>query len=210
VLLGHSWGSVVGALAVQRRPDLYHAYIGLGQVVNGRRNEELSYEWVLNEARMRGDEDALAELAAIQPPYETTEELVVQRKWLNAYDGSFYAIDRAPRLLPSLLFGREYTLATRLAWLDCFTASLDALWGSLDDVDLRMQIPRFEVPVLFFMGRHDWNTPSPLVEEWAETLDAPTVEIVWFEDAGHMIPLESTADFQRELIERLVPLIGGS
>lgn len=66
------------------------------------------------------------------------------------------------------------------------------------------------MPVLFFVGRNDWNTPYPLVEEWAETLDAPKVEVVWFEDAGHMIPLESPADFQRELIERLMPLVGGS
>ncbi|MCP3984468.1 MAG: alpha/beta hydrolase, partial [bacterium] len=30
VLLGHSWGSVVGALAVGKRPDLFHAYVGMG------------------------------------------------------------------------------------------------------------------------------------------------------------------------------------
>jgi pimeloyl-ACP methyl ester carboxylesterase len=209
VLLGHSWGSVVGALAVHRRPDLYHAYVGLGQVVNGRRNEELSYQWVQDEARRRGDEDALADLAAIDPPYETIEELISQRSWLNAYNGSFYAVDQVPRVLPSALFGREYTLATRFAWLDCFTSSLDAMWGAIDGIDFPVRIPRFEVPVLFFVGGHDWNTPCPIVEKWAGTLDAWTVEVVRFEDAGHRIPLESPADFQRELIEHLVPLVGG-
>jgi pimeloyl-ACP methyl ester carboxylesterase len=30
-LVGHSWGSAIGVLAVQRRPDLFNAYIGIGQ-----------------------------------------------------------------------------------------------------------------------------------------------------------------------------------
>ncbi len=42
VLLGHSWGSLVGVRAVQRRPDLFAAYVGVGQFVNTRRNEEIS------------------------------------------------------------------------------------------------------------------------------------------------------------------------
>ena len=29
-LLGESWGSILGVLAVQRAPELFHAYIGSG------------------------------------------------------------------------------------------------------------------------------------------------------------------------------------
>ena len=57
-----------------------------------------------------------------------------------------------------------------------------------------------------FTGRHDWNTPFPLIEEWAARLEAPQVEIVWFEDAGHVPPLEVPEEFQRRLIEKLTPL----
>ena len=209
-LLGHSWGSVVGTHAVARRPDLYHAYIGLGQVVNGRRNEELSLQWVREEATRRDDAEALAELAALSPPYESREPLMVQRRWLNTYGGSFYAKDRLPSTLRSLLFGREYTLATRSIWFDCLTSTLGELWGVIDTIDFPNQIERLDVPVFFFTGRHDWNTPYPLVEEWARSLDAPRVEMVWFEEAGHMIPLESSAEFERELLARLLPLAAGS
>ena len=205
-LLGHSWGSVVGALAAQRRPELYHAYIGLGQVVDGRRNEELSFQWVIEEARRRGDVDALAELETLEPPYDEIAELMAQRRWLSRYNGSLYEPDRAWRALIPLLFAPEYTLATRLGWLDCFVSSVHAMWGEFDKLDFPKQIPKLEVPVYFFTGRHDWNTPYPLVEEWAATLDAPRVEVVWFEDAGHMIPFSSPAAFQRALIDRLRPL----
>jgi len=205
-LLGHSWGSVVAALAVQQRPELFHAYVGLGQVVNGRRNEELSYGFVLDEARRRGDAEALAELERIHPPYPTTRELGVQRRWLNAYRGSIHAMERARAALPAALFGREYTLATRLRFFSCFDRSIARLWDGLDAFDARVEIPRLDVPVFFFTGRHDWNTPFPLVEEWAARLEAPHVEIVWFDDEGHFPPLEDPAEFQRRLIEKLTPL----
>jgi pimeloyl-ACP methyl ester carboxylesterase len=205
-LLGHSWGSVVGALAVQQRPDLFAAYVGLGQVVSGPRNEVLSYEFVLDEARRRGDAEALAELERIRPPYATQAELGVQRRWLAAYRGSIYATDRAREALPAALFGREYTLGTRLRFFSCFQRSLERLWPGLDDFDAISQIPRLDVPVYFFTGRRDWNTPFALVEEWAAQLEAPHVEIVWFEEAGHVAPIEAPEAFQRALIEKLTPL----
>jgi pimeloyl-ACP methyl ester carboxylesterase len=205
-LLGHSWGSVVGALAAQRRPDLFAAYVGLGQVVNGRRNEELSYRFVLEEARRRDDTDALAELEAIHPPYPSVEQLGVQRRWLNAYRGSVYNTGRARGVLPAALFGREYTLATRLRFFGCFRRTLEGLWSGLDGFDAIAQIPRLALPVFFFTGRHDWNTPFPLIEEWAAKLEAPQVEIVWFDEAGHMPPIEMPEEFQQALIEKLTPL----
>jgi pimeloyl-ACP methyl ester carboxylesterase len=205
-LLGHSWGSVVGALAVQQRPERFHAYVGLGQVVNGRRNEELSYRFVLEEAKRRGDAEALSELSRIRPPYPTTDELGIQRRWLNVYRGSIHAMERAREVLPAALFGREYTPATRLRFFSCFQRSIERLWDGLDGFDTLAQIPRLEVPVYLFTGRHDWNTPYPLIEEWAARLEAPHVEIVWFEGAGHVPPIEAPEEFQRRLIEKLTPL----
>lgn len=205
-LLGHSWGSVVGALAAQQRPDLLYAYVGLGQVVNGRRNEELSYRFVVEEAERREDEEALAQLGRIHPPYPTPRELGVQRRWLGAYRGSIYAVERARETLPAALFGREYTLGTRLRFFSCFQRSLERLWPGLDGFDAMAQIPRLDVPVFFFTGRHDWNTPWPLVEEWAAALEAPHVELVWFEEAGHVPPIEAPEEFQRLLVEKLTPL----
>ena len=205
-LLGHSWGSIVGALAVQQRTELFYAYVGLGQLVNGRRNEVLSLQFVREEAQRRGDAEAIAALSAIETPYANRDALGTQRQWLGTYRGSIYAVDRAREALPAVLFGREYTLGTRLRFFDCFQRTIEALWDGVDDFDVLTQIPRLDVPVFFFTGRHDWNTPYPLVEEWAAQLEAPHVEIVWFDEAGHVPPLEAPEAFQRALIEKLSPL----
>ena len=42
-LLGHSAGSFVGIRTAQKAPDLYHAYIGVGQISRQMDSEKLAY-----------------------------------------------------------------------------------------------------------------------------------------------------------------------
>jgi proline iminopeptidase len=174
--------------AVQRRPDLFYAYVDTGQLLHRDRQEQISYDWVMAQARQAGDQEALAELATIHPPYTRQTEFKLQRHWLSKYHGDEFAVDRVREFLPAKLFGREYTLGTRL------------------HVDPLSQVRRLEVPVFIFLGRHDFNTPTSLVEEWASRLQAPRVEIVWFESAGHFLAAEAPEEFQQRLVEKLLPL----
>ena len=207
-LVGHSWGSLVGVLAAERRPDLFRAYVGLGQLVDRDAQERISYDWVVEQARLAGDSDALAELATIRPPYVSQREFALQRRWLARYHGDVYATEQADRIWPWVVFAPEYSLLTKLRYGRCFDNSLRALLEDRLHVALQRDVTRLEIPVFLFVGRQDYNTPSALVEQWASELDAPSVELVWFENAGHMIPLEAPEFFQSRLIEKLEPLAG--
>ena len=71
-LLGHSWGSVLGILAVKARPDLFDAWVGTGQIMNMQRGEVGAYRRVLAKARARGDTDAIGALEKSgAPPYSS-------------------------------------------------------------------------------------------------------------------------------------------
>jgi len=41
ILVGHSWGSYLGMLAVHERPDLFRAYVGVGQLTGSARGDTL-------------------------------------------------------------------------------------------------------------------------------------------------------------------------
>jgi pimeloyl-ACP methyl ester carboxylesterase len=211
VLLGHSWGSLVGVRAVKARPDLFAAYVGVGQLVNLRRNEQLSYAWVLGEAKRRGDAGALAALERIgPPPWANREALGVQRSYLMRWGGSIHDTRAARAALPRLLFGREYTLATRLRFPSCFNASIERIWDTIQDVDLGVEARALDVPVFLLIGRADYNTPFALTDEWARQLSAPRVDVSWFDGVGHMLPLEDRAAFQATLIEKVLPVARAS
>lgn len=76
------------------------------------------------------------------------------------------------------------------------------MWRESLETDLFQQAPRIEVPVYFFIGRHDYSSPFTETERYYQALDAPRGKyLVWFEDAGHMIPYEAPAEYSDALID---------
>jgi len=43
LLVGHSWEPALGVFMLKRNPQLFSAFVGTGQLVNMRRNEECNY-----------------------------------------------------------------------------------------------------------------------------------------------------------------------
>ncbi len=199
-LVGHSWGSVIGASAAVRAPDRFHAYIGAGQVVDMERAELISYDWVVARAAEDNNERALEELERVHPPYARSEDLVAQRTWLGHYGGDVLSRDGMSRFVKAVLTAQEYTLGDRLGYYACVMDSLDRLWPAFGDLNFIESIPSFDLPVRFFLGRHDYNVPTVLVEEWVRGLEAPSAEIVWFEASAHMPNVEEPERYQQELI----------
>ena len=64
---------------------------------------------------------------------------------------------------------------------------------------------RFAIPVYFFIGHHDYNTPFELAERYFDELEAPKKEKVVFEGAAHMIPFEEPERFNREVVRVFAP-----
>jgi pimeloyl-ACP methyl ester carboxylesterase len=212
-LVGHSWGSALGVLTVQRYPDLFYAYVGMGQVVDEPRAEQIGLQFVLDKARELGNEEALRELADLDPPYiDNPRDVQIQRKWLSEFGGNFKEGETLPFLSD---FNAEWVwLALRspeYSWLD-LTKFLRgnsrvrwALFREFKQVNLMESAPRLEVPVYIFVGRYDYNTPVELVEEYFEKLDAPKGKhLIWFEDSGHTPFLEEPERYAKVMVSRVL------
>jgi pimeloyl-ACP methyl ester carboxylesterase len=88
IIVGGSWGSILGIYMVHRRPDLFYAYMGIAQMVNVRKNQSASYARVLELARASSDQQAVGELEKIGPmPWDSDQipKWHVYRKWELAY-----------------------------------------------------------------------------------------------------------------------------
>lgn len=62
-------------------------------------------------------------------------------------------------------------------------------------------LPTADVPVLVLAGRRDLFTPPSVQEKMAATI--PDAEIVWFEDSGHMLPVEEPEGIVAALLDFL-------
>jgi pimeloyl-ACP methyl ester carboxylesterase len=207
-LVGHSWGSALGALAVHRRPELYRAYVGVGQIANMLEGERLSYAWTVDQAERAGDRRSLARLRAIgEPPYAPPmrPKVVTQRAILARYGGEVHGNAHGGMfiVLRALLGTREYGWADRVNYFRGIFASMDLLWPQLMTIDLFAQVPELRVPVYFLLGRHDHEAPSVLAERYYQALRAPAKQLIWFERSAHFLNIEEADAFNRFFTEKL-------
>jgi pimeloyl-ACP methyl ester carboxylesterase len=79
--------------------------------------------------------------------------------------------------------------------------SLETMWDELAKVDLETLAPKLEVPVHFFLGRHDHQVDATTAERYFEKLVAPSKRLVWFEDSAHSPPFEQPAKFHALMTE---------
>ena len=205
-LVGHSWGSEIGILAASRYPELFHAFICLGQVVKKNEQEDISYRFVLGIANKFRNQIAIEELEGIgAPPYDNHKELSKQRKWLERFGGVSHNNKITVKdYLKIGLTSPDYSLFDGLLFLLGREFSENNMWEERLHTDLFQEVPRIDIPIYFFAGRYDYNTPSQLAERYYQQLDAPRgKKIIWFENSGHMIPYEEPEKYSDELLRVL-------
>jgi pimeloyl-ACP methyl ester carboxylesterase len=208
-LVGHSWGSALGALTVRRFPELYHAYVGVGQIVDMRENERISYAWTLAQAEKAGDARSVAKLKAIgPPPYlgKFRTKLMAQRKILGKYGGEVHGNANGGTfiLLGGLISTREYSWTDRINVVRGILAGIRLMWPQILEIDLMAQVPALKVPAYFLEGRYDYEAPAVLAERYFDVLEAPHKTLIWFEHSAHFVNTEEADAFNRFFIDRLL------
>jgi pimeloyl-ACP methyl ester carboxylesterase len=208
-LAGHSWGSVLGMLTIDRYPDDYYAFVSIGQFVRGDENERVSWEYCLNEARKRGDKKAIKQLEGIGPPVDgiykgdykgnklVLKGLITERKWLTKYEGWWYGKTGYGMVIKVLLTTKEYTWGESIRYAKCNMFSLRNMWDDLVKVNLAEDVPEIEIPVYFCVGSHDYNTPGKVSYPYYEKLQAPEKKFIWFERSAHSPCFEEPQRFNQ-------------
>lgn len=206
-VLGHSWGTVLGVRLAQSHPDWLYAYIGVGQVVNMRRQEPLVYHFALRQARMHHNIEAIRQLRAIAPyPGNalTLARMSVRSKWEMYYGGVAWGRRAFDWDSDTWLLSPDYSQRDldALGTADLF--SLKYLYGPMLSINLD-QVTRLDCPVIEFVGAHDETVPASLTIKWFERLHAPSKRLVIFADSAHMSFEEQPGRFLVHLVDDALP-----
>jgi pimeloyl-ACP methyl ester carboxylesterase len=206
-LMGHSWGSYIGIQAAARNPELYHAYIGVGQISHQIQSEQLAYEYALEQYKNNGNLDMVRRLEAAPPTmtvplpaaYDVLRDeymhgigIGTTRDMKSVITGIF---------LPSWQF-REYTLGEKInLWRGKFySRSRDFdLWDKMQATDLTQQVTELKIPVYFFEGKYDYTCAYPLAKGYFEKLKAPVKGFYTFEQSAHSPFFEEPEKMQKIL-----------
>lgn len=208
-VLGHSWGSILGLKVAQQHPEWLYAYIGVGQVVNGRRNEEVGYAETLVQAKAVKNETAINELEALAPyPGPDLDSALpkvgAERKWNLILGGLTYGHAHDDRDVLNAL-SPDYTDADAAAVPVGEKFSQRALLPGAFDVNFD-SFTDYQCPVFIFAGAHDRTTPESVAAHYFARIHAPSKRFFLIENAAHTMFDEAPGQVLVNLVEYVRPL----
>lgn len=203
-LVGESWGSALAVFLASKSPNYYHAIIGTGQMVDFIETENLDYDKAIEIATEKGDKDKINKLKENgRPPYygsDVTWKSAEYLNYLSSYMSSNPKIQNRGYNTFRDIFSSEYSIFDKINYLRGIVTTFNHVYPQLYDIDLRTDYSKINVPIYFFLGRHDINAPTSLVEDYLNVLEAPHKEIIWFENSGHSPWINESDRFINELV----------
>jgi len=203
ILLGQSWGSVLGTQYTLRYPEDISCYIGNGQIVNMRKGFDIAFDELKETLERKGATKDLAKLISLDnfsnlASKDLSRHLEKFQKIQSKYGHSV-------NILELLKIGFKSPV-TRISDFYYFLRSpklTEGLWSDyLADYSI-WDIADYKTPVYYVLGRDDWQVPSTFAAEYFEKINAPHKGLYWIENAGHATDVDSPKDFStivREIV----------
>lgn len=202
IILGHSWGSVLGTLFIRKYPQLVAAYVGVGQVVSMKKNEELGYQKTVEEVGRHYNPKDLAILESLLPyPPETFDQHTIQKIMkLRSLQQKY---DLASRITLKLCWQTLTTPVYHLRDLRYVASDVISLQQHIMETmihfDLFEESPHYDVPVIYLLGDHDWQTPYVIAQSYFDSIEAPSKQLILIPGAGHATMMDQPQAFTRAL-----------
>lgn len=201
VLMGHSWGSYLGAVTVARAPGQFTAFVGVGQVNSLAGSDTARLTFYREQAERRGDHKTAATLDEL-----TGRDLSNDRRWATIHEqqgaltgtGMLRGGYRRADIIRDIIRCRPYTWRERLAVLPG-TFRSHGLYREIYDAPLAEVVPRLDVPVHVFAGRHDYLTPMSEARTYFEQVEAPEKTWTEFTESAHSPFVDEPAQFRTAL-----------
>lgn len=210
---GLSWGTAVAAYMVQKKPELYNAYIGSGLMANLSLSEELSYEFAMSASKKHKDTVSINQLKQIgKPPYvensknTVSEAFEIERKIVMKY---------APvKLDTDFNFIKRMFLDNGLTFKEKFTDMINApesyypaskiLESTAIDMNLMRDIPELKVPIYILQGDNDHFTETSVAKMYYDSLIAPAKRWFLFENGTHGVQVEYPEKYRSIYIHEIL------
>ena len=202
-LMGHSNGTFFGIQAAARAPEKYRAYIGVAQMTDQLKSEQLAYEYMLARYRELGDGEMVRKLEAapvtthggLPDGYVAIRDEAMHRLGI----GTMHTMTN---YLQGLFLGslqtREYTLVEKLGlWRGKFSAGVSPLLQEITTSDLSCVVPGLSLPAYFLHGTYDYTVNYALARAYAKQLRAPLKGFYTFTDSAHSPMFEESAKMLR-------------
>jgi proline iminopeptidase len=186
-LVGQSWGTILGVLTVQQQPELFTAFVGVGQMVDAKETDTIIYNDTLGWARRKGNNSLVKELTKIGPPPYAN---MLNYETALASEHLFYPYDHTGNSegaggFSENIFVSEYSLIDQVHLLAVFLDTFTVVYPQLQALDFRRSATTFSIPMFFVEGAHEAGGRAKPFAAWYPMIEAPTKDLIVFDRSGH-------------------------
>lgn len=212
LLLGHSWGSYLGIQVAATAPDRFLAYVGMAQIAHQLRSEVMARDAMVEAYRARGNSQMAERLEAAP----VTMEEGTSDTWMRIRDRAMHGIGAGHmRDMTSVVTGiflpmwqvRAYTPMDKINIWRGKIWSRPFFWDALLRDDLGARLTELDIPIYFFVGRHDLTANPELSRAYFDAIEAPVKGFYVFENSAHS-PLFEEPAWATEIL--LNDILGGT
>lgn len=188
ILFGGSWGSALGVQMAKAQPQLFHAYVGTGQMVEYRENQSATYRRLLELARAANDVKTVATIEALgPPPWANPRNFGIVRRATRIYEAKTTTPPPKDWWQPAPLYATPQALADYEAGEDYSFLQFVGMNG--DGMLSRIDTPAlglvFGLPVFLLQGSEDLVTMPDVAKRYFDRISAPRKEFIMIAATGH-------------------------
>jgi len=205
-LMAHSGGSFFGIQAAAQAPELYRAYIGVGQISRQLDSEKLAYQYMIGQFRAAGNGQMVAKLEAIPllemdtmpAAYRTLRDEAMHTLGIGTTHTMKSVVSG---IFMPVMLSPAYTLVEKInIWRGKWSAGSTSMWNEILATDLTALVPSLEIPVYFASGVHDYSVSYELAKEYYNKLRAPIKGFYTFDQSAHSPLFEEPDRFGKILL----------
>ncbi|MBR6172962.1 MAG: alpha/beta hydrolase [Eubacterium sp.] len=206
ILMGHSYGTILGSRYAQAYPEKVSALVSVAQVTSLEKTDLYSYRDALARAQEAGEDTRDLEKAYIAFCAEKSgkNQMALRKEtakyhpvrvrdnaiWMSA-TSPYFGMDDLKWFLVQLGDLNEYYKLNR------------QLFDETLDFDIYRMDNHYQMPVYFISGTDDWICPLDSVEEYMDSISAPEKSLVRFTGCGHNVQYSKPEQFAETVKEIL-------
>lgn len=215
-LLCHSWGTFIGIQSAAANPELYYAYIGMGQVTDTVKSERLAYDYMLKQYTADGNNKMVSNLKK----YDIHNDISVVNLYMSSslrdeamHELGIGTMHNMKSVVSGVFFPvmncSAYTVSEKLnIWrAKAFLNSSTDLRQEMLDTDISSTITELKIPTYFISGIYDYTVNYKLSKEYLKKIKAPVKGFYSFKNSAHSPLFEEPEDFINIMINDV--LTGG-
>ena len=194
VIMGHSWGTLLGGVYAGGHPEKVSAYVGIGHFSDMWKMEQTAAEEAVRLATAAGKTD---DAKKIEEQFQLVRrekninmrELVKLRQLAGKYLPEGDNTPFSARLLsPHMTWGDFKWFFAPMFGFDKFIEIQSKIYELLYSENglSEYNYSQYEVPVIIFAGDCDWITPCSNARDYFDSISAPQKEFILIEKAGHI------------------------